>query len=141
MSGNLGYELDLGAFTEEEKKEVKQQVQEYKRIRELIFQGELYRLASPFEGNFAAWMICWEDRSGFVASVVRMQAEVNGSIHRVKMEGLDAEADYIDLDTKEIYHGDELMEIGLVVDLHGDYQSRMWKFSRLSREGEQQWQY
>lgn len=40
------YELDLGAFTEEEKKEVKQQVQEYKRIRELIFQGELYRLAS-----------------------------------------------------------------------------------------------
>lgn len=33
MSGNLGYELDLGAFTEEEKKEVKQQVQEYKRIR------------------------------------------------------------------------------------------------------------
>lgn len=141
MSGNLGYELDLGAFTEEEKKEVKQQVQEYKRIRELIFQGELYRLASPFEGNFAAWMICWEDRSGFVASVVQMQAEVNGSIHRVKMEGLDAEADYIDLDTKEIYHGDELMEIGLVVDLHGDYQSRMWKFSRLSREGEQQWQY
>lgn len=86
-------------------------------------------------------MICWEDGSGFVASVVRMQAEVNGSIHRVKMEGLDAEADYIDLDTKEIYHGDELMEIGLVVDLHGDYQSRMWKFSRLSREGEQQWQY
>lgn len=57
------------------------------------------------------------------------------------MEGLDAEADYIDLDTKEIYHGDELMEIGLVVDLHGDYQSRMWKFSRLSRGGEQQWQY
>ena len=64
-------------------------------------------------------------------------------IHAAKFpsNGLDAEADYIDLDTKEIYHGDELMEIGLVVDLHGDYQSRMWKFSRLSREGEQQWQY
>ena len=62
MSGNFGYELDLTKLSEEEKKEVRQQVALYKDNRELIQFGEFYRLLSPFEHNGAAWMFVSEDK-------------------------------------------------------------------------------
>lgn len=51
MSGNFGYELDLTKFTSDEKELVKAQVVNYKEIRSLVQQGDLYRLKSPFEGG------------------------------------------------------------------------------------------
>ena len=53
MSGNFGYELDLTAFSEQEKEEVREQVKLYKEIRHLVQFGDFYRLRNPFEGNEA----------------------------------------------------------------------------------------
>ncbi len=126
MSGNLGYELDLTKFTEEEKEVVKEQIAVYKNLRNLILKGDLYRLKSPFEGNDAAWMIVAEKE--FFAAYFQIQAKVNPGISRIKFRGLKEDAFYEDMETGEIYGGDELMQIGLVVDLFGDYQSRTWHF-------------
>ncbi|GAE09077.1 alpha-galactosidase [Paenibacillus sp. JCM 10914] len=63
MSGNFGYELDLTAFTEQEKEEVRQQIELYKEIRHLVQFGDFYRLRNPFESNEAAWTVVSEDRS------------------------------------------------------------------------------
>lgn len=123
MSGTFGYELDLNAFTEEEKEEVREQIRQYKKLRSLITGGDMYRLTSPFEGNTAAWMYVSEDKTEFYFAYFRIQAKVNPSITRVRLQGLLPDAVYIWEETGECYSGDELMEIGLVMDVSGDYQS------------------
>ena len=61
--GTFGYELDLNKLTEEEIKEVKEQITFMKEYREVLQFGTFYRLKSPFEGNETVWMVTNEDRT------------------------------------------------------------------------------
>ena len=132
MSGNFGYELDLTKFTDEEKQEVRSQIEQYKELRTFIQSGDMYRTANPYEGNTAAWVFVSEDRENVFAAYFRILAEVNPPIRRMKFAGLDAGADYRDVKTGQVWHGDELMRVGIVVDLHGDYQSRTWQLKKIN---------
>ena len=102
---------------------MREQIREYKKIRPLVTGGDMYRLASPFEGNRAAWMFVSENKMEFYFAYFRIQAKVNPSITRVRLQGLLPEAVYQWEETGDCYRGDELMEIGLVMDVSGDYQS------------------
>lgn len=131
MSGNFGYELDLTAFSEQEKEEVREQVKLYKEIRHLVQFGDFYRLRNPFEGNEAAWTIVSEDRSEAVLYYFRILSEANEPIRWLRTMGLDPEGDYKCLEDGNIYGGDRLMNAGLAVPpMHGDFQSFIWRFIR-----------
>ena len=131
MSGNFGYELDLMKFTEEEKEEVKKQVAVYKELREFLPFAQMYRLENPFEGNAAAWQFISEDGNQIFAVYFRILCEVNPGISRMKFTALDPDARYEIIGEDQIYYGDELMEIGLVADFWGDFQSRTWRLKKL----------
>ncbi|MHA2856594.1 alpha-galactosidase [Paenibacillus lautus] len=132
MSGNFGYELDLTAFSEQEKEEVREQVKLYKEIRHLVQFGDFYRLRNPFEGNEAAWTIVSEDRSEAVLYYFRILSEANEPIRWLRTMGLDPEGDYKCLEDGKIYGGDRLMNAGLAVPpMHGDFHSFIWRFERV----------
>lgn len=132
MSGNFGYELDLTAFSEQEKEEVREQVKLYKEIRHLVQFGDFYRLRNPFEGNEAAWTIVSEDRSEAVLYYFRILSEANEPIVWLRTAGLDPEGDYRCVEDGNIYGGDRLMNAGLAIpSMHGDFQSFMWRFERV----------
>lgn len=132
MSGNFGYELDLTAFSEQEKEEVREQVKLYKEIRHLVQFGDFYRLRNPFEGNEAAWTIVSEDRSEAVLYYFRILSEANAPIVWLRTMGLDPEGDYRCVEDGNIYGGDRLMNAGLAIPaMHGDFQSFMWRFKRV----------
>lgn len=57
MWGDLGYELDLTKMSEEDSQKVKEQVKDYKAIRQVTQYGDLYRLKNPKYGNQVAWMV------------------------------------------------------------------------------------
>jgi alpha-galactosidase len=124
MSGNFGYELDLNAFTEEEKAEVRRQVEEYKELRTFVQKADMYRLKSPFEGNDTAWMFVSEDKRDIFAGYFRVLCKVNPGIFRMKFTALEPDAVYEVVGEDVRYNGDELMNIGLVVEMHGDFQSK-----------------
>lgn len=132
MSGNFGYELDLTAFSEQEKEEVREQVKLYKEIRHLVQFGDFYRLRNPFEGNEAAWTIVSEDRSEAVLYYFRILSEANEPIVWLRTAGLDPEGDYQCEEDGNIYGGDRLMNAGLAIPvMHGDFQSFIWRFKRV----------
>lgn len=136
MSGNFGYELDLMKFTDEEREEVKTQVEQYKELRTFIQKGDMYRLKSPFrnvynDGNDTAWMFISEDGRDVFAAYFRISCIVNGGIYRMKFTALEPDATYEVVGENKTYSGDELMEIGLVVDMWGDYTSRTWRLKRI----------
>ena len=129
--GNLGYELDITELDAQEMEAVKKQVNNYKEIRELVQFGDFYRLKSPFTGNFTAWSYISKDKSEILLGFYQILAAPNPKEEFVKLKGLDAEADYKELNSGEIYGGDELMNYGIKVPfLEGDFASKVWRFER-----------
>lgn len=94
MSGNFGYELDLTAFTDEERAIVRRQTALYKALRGLVQQGDMYRLKSPFEGNETAWMFVSPDKKEAVVFHFRVLAVPNAPLSRLVLSGLDPSLDY-----------------------------------------------
>ncbi|MGF7046502.1 alpha-galactosidase [Paenibacillus sp. DS2015] len=132
MSGNFGYELDLTAFSEEEKNVVKEQIAIYKEIRGLIQFGEFYRLLSPFEGNETAWMFVSPDGREAAVFYFRILSESNAPLSRLKLKGLDPEADYRLVGGSDAFGGDALMYAGISVgEKLGDYHSEFFRFERV----------
>jgi len=132
MAGNLGYELDLGALSLEEKKLVAQQVAFYKQRRKLIQFGKFYRLISPFEHEAAAWMIVSPDRKEALVWHVYTLIRPNPPHERLRLPGLDPARDYKLRSTKEIFGGDFLHEAGLAIPLpKADFQSTLWELKAL----------
>jgi alpha-galactosidase len=127
MSGILGYELDLRVLSAEEKQEIREQVEFYKKLRHLILNGDFYRLLSPFEGNDAAWMFVSVDRKEAYVSYFRTLARANQPNPRLLLRGLDSLHRYRIDENGRIFGGDELMYVGLKVpELRGDFQSATW---------------
>ena len=132
MSGNFGYELDLTKFTDEEKEAVKQQISLYKEIRGLVQFGDFHRLLSPFEGNETAWMFVSPDASEVAVFYFRVLSESNAPLNRLKLKGLDSNADYRLLGGEEIFGGDALMYAGIPVGAQpGDYHSEFFRLERV----------
>ena len=111
--GTFGYELDLNRLTAEERTQVRSQIAFMKEYREVIQFGDFYRLLSPFESNFTAWMVVSKDRRTALVGWYRVLNEVNGPYRRVKLRGLDPALDYA-VDGGVRRGGDELMRLGLL---------------------------
>ena len=91
----------------------------------------MYRIESPFEGNTTAWQFISEDGKDIFAAYFRILAKVNGGIYRMKFVALDENAKYELVGEDKVYTGAELMNIGLVVDFWGDYQSRTFRLKKI----------
>lgn len=133
MAGSFGYELDITKMSNEEKEEVKAQVNFYKNIRAIVQYGDLYRLKSSFNSNEAAWMNLSKDKNKVVVSYVKKYGEANVLPRRLKLKALEENSLYKVNETGEVFGGDELMYIGLEIgELLGDYQARIWTLSRVN---------
>jgi alpha-galactosidase len=134
MSGNLGYELDLGKLGSAEKAEVARQVSFYKSIRALVQFGDFFRISSPFEGAQTAWIFVSKDKAEAWAAYFLPFAEPNPPEPILKLKGLDPEADYLVAGLEKVFGGDELMSSGLRVALGpGDSQSSSFRLHRVRR--------
>ena len=131
MAANFGYELDLTKLNDEEKDEIKQQIYLYKEIRETVQFGEFYRILSPFETNETAWNIVSKNKEEFVAMYFKILSEPATSIRVLKFKGLNSSYLYKDLETGQIYGGDELMYVGITLKrVKQDFVSKLWRFKR-----------
>ena len=112
--GTFGYELDLNKLSEEEITEVKSQIHFMKEYREILQFGTFYRLESPFEGNETVWMAVSDDKKTAVVGWYRVLNGVNMPYSRVRLEGLDPDTLYENVQNKTENYGDELMNLGLI---------------------------
>ncbi len=115
--GAFGYELDLAKLTKEERDLVKEQIRFVKKYRKLIHTGTFYRLLSPFEGNFTAWMVASEDKKQAIVAYFKTLNDVNQEFRKLRLKGLDQA--YLYHMTEEgretgAFYGSELMNIGMV---------------------------
>ena len=152
MSGTFGYELDLGKLTDEEKEQVRAQIQVFKQYYDLIQDGRYYRLTNPTtDHRFTAWQFVSDTES--LVNLVLTHPEANARPLHIQLRGLEEDALYrVDslcvygsASTPEIagvkghtkgegavYSGSTLLYAGLTLPhLVGDYPSVQLHLTRL----------
>lgn len=136
--GTFGYELDLNRLSDDEIRQICEQIRFMKQYREIFQFGTFYRLKSPFEGNETVWMSVSEDQKTAIVGWYRVLNPVNGKFTRVRLEGLRPDYEYRDMTTGLLHYGDELMNCGLITsdssagqvykesDICTDFESRIY---------------
>lgn len=133
MAGNFGYELDVTKMSDEEKEKIKEQVKLYKEMRELVQFGDFYRLLSPFDGNYTAWMFVSDDKKEAAVFVYKVLSVPNDALFRFKLEGLNKDFAYV-VDNDVTISGEQLMNYGLNVPSNfgwGDFDSKLFRLKAI----------
>ena len=126
MMGKLGYDIDLAKLTTVEQQFSWEAVQTYRRLSPTIWQGDLFRLRSPYEGNQVALMYVDEAQRHAVAFGYNLHTRFHEAVIPVKFQGLDpakryrvAEVNLMPGQKAELpahgqtYSGDYLMKVGV----------------------------
>ena len=94
--GRLGMELQPKKMTEEEKTFAKRAIESYKGYRDILINGDLYRLGSPYDsrGEFGILYVT-EDKRRAVLFVYRTAYDNRYTAVQLKLDGLDAGRNYL----------------------------------------------
>lgn len=110
--GTFGYELDLLKLSKLEQQEIKNQIKEYVKHRKIIYNGNYYRLSSPYENDFYTSYQFQFGNSGLLY-VCFTKIKVAAPQIFIRLKGLDKMGHY-KIDNK-VYSGLQLMQIGLPI--------------------------
>ena len=132
MAGTFGYELDPEKLSEEEKQEIRSQIQTYKQYAPLIQNGLYYRLTNPFSQGVGAWEFVAEDASELLVSAVMLEVHGNMTVKYIRLKGLCRDCLYQEQKSGRIYASDALMETGIPLPVEmGQYQAYQMRFVRI----------
>ena len=128
--GAFGYELDLSKMADEEKEQTKKQVEQYKRIDELILKGDLYRLISPLEQNYFCVIVVSKDKSEAYLVGERIYGVPCDYNQYVYLSGLDENAFYEIEELNIKASGKALKNAGLLLPKLSDFGSWAWHLKK-----------
>jgi alpha-galactosidase len=128
MMGKMGFDIPVNELKENELKFCQDAISNFKRLSDVIYRGDLYRLISPYEENRAVLMYVNESKSKAVLFGYTMNARYGENFNRVRLQGLDPAKTYklqeINVSTEggrrasengRSYTGDYLMNVGINV--------------------------
>ena len=94
-SGRLGMELQPKTLSAEERSLADRCISSYKQYRDLVFSGDVYRLASPYDGSYYGLMYVSPDKSRAVVFTYCIRYEPrNVGGKSFKLRGLDPSRTY-----------------------------------------------
>jgi len=123
--GKMGFDLNLEELKDEELKFAQEAVKAYDTYKDVVWHGDLYRFASPREGDYASLGYVNKDKSKAVMfNYLTKYTHISKTTNPIKWSGLDPNKNYkvteINLYKSGSYlqqdlvlSGDFLMEVGI----------------------------
>lgn len=95
MMGKIGYDIVVSKLTEPELQFSQQALKDYERIKPVIWQGDQFRLASPYTNDIASVLYVSEakDKAMWFTYLVKNRYKA-GSLAPIKLKGLDPDKNY-----------------------------------------------
>lgn len=130
----LGFDIDMASLSPDDYKLCQEAVANYKRLKPVILDGDMYRLVSPYECNHAAVSYVAKDRKSAVVFAYDLHPRYKEPVLNVRLQGLDPLLTY---SIKELnlpegqtgfsgsFTGDYLMKAGLSLFSASDGSSRV----------------
>lgn len=125
MMGKLGYDIVISKLSPKDLEFSQKAVKTYDSIKNIIWHGDLYRLADPYENAFASLMYVNEAKDKAVMfNYITNSRYGNGSLSPVKLKGLNPDKKYtirelnvyeesrFSIRSNTAYSGDYLMTVG-----------------------------
>lgn len=138
MSGRLGMELQPKDLSDKEKKFAKVAIENYKKIRDIVMQGDLFRIISPYEDR-GLYAIMYVSKNKKRAVVFDYSFEYQGRTHSsqlIKLKGLDSAKQYkiTELNVEKsnfwgngkVFSGQYLINEGINPELEKMYESAVF---------------
>jgi alpha-galactosidase len=126
MMGKLGFDIKLDDMNEKDKQYCQDAVKNYNRLKPVILEGDMYRLASPYGSNHTSTMYVGKDNGRAVVFAFDMHPRYAEKTLPVRLQGLDANKLYrveeINLmpgaksslpDNGKLFSGEYLMTVGI----------------------------
>jgi alpha-galactosidase len=137
MAGVLGLSCDIAKWDEAQKNFAKEKISFYKKIRETLHKGDLYRIVSPYDENRSILQYTGKDKKNAVVFIYNMAEYPINSINEtqrsplVKLRGLLPDAVYQIAGIKNNYSGKYLMNVGIDFSLKGAVKSKIFEIKTL----------
>jgi alpha-galactosidase len=138
MMCKLGFDIRFNELNDREKEFCRQAVANYKRLKSTIFDGDLYRLESPYESNHTSIMYVDKSKDKAVVYAFDINPRYAEKVYPVKLQGLDPDKKYklteINLMpgqksslsfNDKIFTGDYLMKAGIDIFSSGKLRSKI----------------
>ncbi|MDD6253784.1 MAG: alpha-galactosidase [Bacteroidales bacterium] len=136
-SGRLGMELQPKHMTDDEKAFARKAIESYKGYRDIIMNGDLWRIGSPYDDcGYYGMMYVSEDKSKAVLFTYSIKYQSRTVIPQFRLRGLDPERSYhfkeINVDKPRFWFdgktlpGDLLEAKGVNIPLRGIYESAVF---------------
>ena len=126
MMCKMGFDISLKDLSANELAYCQQAVANYKRLKPVILDGDLYRLVSPYEGNHMAVTHVAKDQSKAVLFAYDIYPRFGEKLFPIRPQGLDPDkryrveeinlipSDQSSLDSNgQVFSGDFLMKVGI----------------------------
>lgn len=112
--GATGYELDTTKLSCDELAQIKEQVEDYKKMEDLVLNGDFYRLNSPFDENLFAVQIVSKDKARSHITTMRTLVLANSPVNKIYPKGLDEKTLYCVKELGKNLLGSTIMNCGLL---------------------------
>jgi len=143
MMGKMGYDIPVNELTDKELKFSQNAIVTYKRINDVIWQGDLYRLISPYQENRAVLMYVNSTKNRAVLFAYTLNSRYGEAFNRVRLQGLDPDKIYKiqeinalseerrlgPTESGKSYTGDFLMKTGLNVGSSSSLTSAVYEIT------------
>ena len=142
MMGKMGYDLNISHLSPDELSFSQHAVKEYKRLSPVIWQGDLYRLISPYDENRAVVMYVDKNKAKAVLMAYNLHTRFREEFLPVKLQGLEPSKQYIVNEINlmpgkyssfaangKTYYGEYLMKIGFNVSTSEELSSAVFEIN------------
>lgn len=143
--GKLGFDIRANELNQQDMAFCQQAVRNYNDYKSIVWHGDMYRLASPYENDLASLMFMNKEKtSGVMFSYLTNWRYVgNPGLRPVRLQGLDATKNYriteinlygdqkSTITNNRTYSGDYLMKVGFNPDVNLNRTSVVLKIESL----------
>ena len=143
FQGKLGFDIGLKGLSDDDRQYCREAIQEYKRLEDVIWSPNLYRLVSPYEGQHCVLQRVSDDKSHSILFAYDIHPRYGELILPTRLQGLDADARYRVKEiclmpgrqswlpcNDKVYTGDYLMKVGVKVTSSSDLVSHIIEVTR-----------
>ncbi len=143
FQGKLGFDIGLKGLSNDDRQYCREAIKEYKRLKDVVWSPNLYRLVSPYEGQHCVLQRVSDDKAHSILFAYDIHPRYGETILPTRLRGLDAESKYR---VKEIclmpgrqswlscsdktYTGDFLMKVGIKVTSANDLVSHIIEITK-----------
>lgn len=148
MLGSLACGKDLSRCSSAEMTEIRSYVELYKKLRNIVQLGDLYRLVSAGDHPYAVYEYVARDRSEALVFVLGMSMQFGDKIRAFRVPGLDPDEIYSvvsygksdafwssDYENYAPVSGRAAAQIGIQAGLVGDFDCRILHFTKQTEAG------